>query len=185
NYRRKQEGGWAADAIATRLAREFGAERIFLDVTGIPPGAKFAEQIRSEIARAVALVVVLGKDWYQIQDDETGEQRIARADDWVRSEIRTAVERQIPIFPLLIDDATPPSKEVLPDDIKEFIGNQAWQVRQAHVDDDLRPVIEELAKRTGIPRAVSAKSDHASAVIAPDHYSATIKELLYVRDTFH
>src|SRR5262249_28099217 len=121
NYRRKQEGGWAADAIATRLAREFGAERIFLDVTGLPPGAKFAEQIRSEIDRAVALVVVLGKDWYKIQDDETGEQRIARADDWVRSEIRTAVERQIPIFPLLIDDATPPSKEVLPDDIKEFI----------------------------------------------------------------
>ena len=151
NYRRKLEGGWEAEAIATRLAMEFGAEQIFLDVKGIPPGADFAKKLLFEIGQAVALVVVLGKDWHMTQDEETGDKRIGQEDDWVRREIRTAIQRAIPIFPLLIDDAKPPPAKALPDDIKPLLQVQHRPVRQTHVDEDLRSVIDALAEQTGVP----------------------------------
>jgi len=150
-YRRKLEGGWEADAIATRLAMEFGAEQIFLDVKGIPPGADFAKKLLFEIGQAVALVVVLGKDWHMTQDEETGDKRIGQEDDWVRLEIRTAIQRRIPIFPLLIDDAKPPPAKALPDDIMPLLAVQHRPVRQTHVDEDLRSVIDALAEQTGVP----------------------------------
>ena len=176
NYRRKLAGGWDADAIATRLATEFGAEQIFLDVKGIPPGTDFAEKILFEIGQAVTLVVMLGKDWHMAQDEETGDKRIGQEDDWVRREIRTAIERGIPIFPLLIDDANLPPAKALPDDIKPLIGKEAWRVRQAHVDDDLRRVIDALAEQTGIPRA-RADSPESYRLALNDHRQSLLREL--------
>jgi len=98
NYRHSQGGGWAAEAIATRLKAELGVDRVFLDVLNIRPSAKFAEEIRAEIAQAAALIVVMGEDWHKIQDERTGNKRIAEDADWVREEIRTAIERNIRIF---------------------------------------------------------------------------------------
>ena len=161
NYRHKQEGGWAAKAIASKLQTEFGAERIFLDVDGIPPGGEL-EEIRSEIARAAALVVVLGEEWHKIQDDY-GAQRIKQDDDWVRFEIRTAIERQIPIFPLLLDAAKLPPRQGIPEDIEPLIGRKAWTVRQPYADNDLVPVIDELAKQTSVPR-LRAGSQQSSRI---------------------
>jgi hypothetical protein len=36
-------------------------------------------------------------------DDETGRSRISRSDDWVRIEIETALKKNIPVIPVLID----------------------------------------------------------------------------------
>src|SRR3712207_6325675 len=91
NYRRQEEGGWAADAIANRLREAFGEDRVFLDVWNVPPSAEIAGTIRSEITRAAALVVVMGEEWHKVHDIETGNKRIAEKDDWVREEIRTAL----------------------------------------------------------------------------------------------
>jgi hypothetical protein len=152
NYRRQEEGGWAAEAIGTRLQNEFGVDRVFLDVKNICPSGEWADVLRSEIATAAALVVLMGGNWHKIQDKETGNKRIAEEDDWVREEIRTAIDRKIPIFTLLLDAAQLPRQEWLPADIRPLLGAQAVTIRQSNVDADLGRVIEELEARTGIPR---------------------------------
>jgi hypothetical protein len=158
NYRRQQDGGWAADSISTRLQTEFGADHVFLDVRSIRPSADWADTIQSEITQAPAFVVLLGKDWHKVQDEETGDRRIKEDDDWVRREIRTALDRQIPIFIVLLDGARVPEEKWLPEDIRPFLRSQAWTVRQSNVETDLEPVLEELATRTGIARARSDSS---------------------------
>jgi TIR domain-containing protein len=150
NCRRSQDGGWAAEAIATRLKAEFGVYGVFLDVQNVRPSAKFAAEIRSEIAQAPAFIVVIGEDWHKIQDERTGNKRIAEDNDLVREEIRTTIERDIPIFILLLEAAELLDEGWLPKDIRPFLASQANQVRQANVDADLEPVLEQL---TSIPRS--------------------------------
>jgi tetratricopeptide (TPR) repeat protein len=165
SYRRKQEGGWAAESIATRLRAEFGREQVFLDVKGIAPGAVFRDVLRHELAGASALVVMVGADWHKVQNDDSGTRRLDDEDDWVREEIRTAIKRGIHIFPLLLDAAGMPKAEWLPADIQPFAQRQAWTVRQAHVDRDLDRFAAELAVRTGIPRRGAAiPADSANLV---------------------
>jgi hypothetical protein len=153
NYRRQQEGGWAAEAIATKLAAAFGADQVFLDTKNIRPSAKFAEEIRTEIARAAALVVVMAEDWHKVQDKDSGDKRITQDDDWVREEIRTAIGLDLPIFVVLLDGATLPRREWLPEDIRAVLEHQATQIRQATADADLERLLAELARVTGLPRA--------------------------------
>ena len=166
NYRRQEDGGWPAEAIATRLQTEFGADRVFLDVKNIRPSAEWARVLRSEIAAAAALIVVLGENWHKIQDKETGNKRITEEDDWVREEIRTAISRKIPIFILQLDSAQLPKQEWLPEDIRPFLGSQATTVRQSTVDADLGPVLDELEVRTGIARQRASSSQSPSGPVS-------------------
>lgn len=153
NYRRQQEGGWAAEAIATKLQAAFGADQVFLDTRNIRPSTKFAEEIRAEIAGAAALVVVMAEDWHKVQDRDSGDKRITQDDDWVREEIRTAIRRDIPIFIVLLESATLPRREWLPEDIRAVLEHQATPVRQATADSDLERLLAELARVTGLARA--------------------------------
>src|SRR4051794_40615005 len=111
NYRRQQQGGWAATAIATTLEREFGSDRVFLDVQSVPPAGHWPSLIQSEVENAAALIIVMGEDWHKVHDPNTGTRRIDEEDDWVRKEIRTAIARNTPIFILLLDDARLPNAE--------------------------------------------------------------------------
>ena len=150
NYRRVQESGWAADAIRTRLLQEFGQQRVFLDVDNILPGTDYMQEIRAAMRQAAALVVVMGRDWHKIQDEDTGNKRIDEPDDWVREEIRTALQRDIPIFILLLEDAELPKPEWNTQDIRRFLNFQRNRIHQASADNDLKPVLEGLARETEI-----------------------------------
>ncbi|HYA45653.1 MAG TPA: toll/interleukin-1 receptor domain-containing protein, partial [Acidimicrobiales bacterium] len=48
SYRRGETSGQAR-ALHDRLAQHFGAERVFMDVDSIAPGADFAQQIEEAI----------------------------------------------------------------------------------------------------------------------------------------
>jgi hypothetical protein len=108
----------------------------------------------------------MGEDWHKIQDERTGNKRIAEDADWVREEIRTAIERNIRIFILRLEAAELPEEGWIPEDIRPFLASQATQIRQANVDADLEPVLEELTRVTGIPRS-RADSPGRSAGLRP------------------
>jgi hypothetical protein len=158
NYRRQQDGGWPANSIAKTLEREFGSDRVFLDVKNVPPAGHWPGLIQSEIERAAALVIVMGEDWHKIHDPEAGSRRIDKEDDWVRKEIRTAITGNIPIFILLLDDAKLPKPEWLPNDIQPLLDAQARTIHSATADNDLEPVLVELEALTMIPRQKAASS---------------------------
>lgn len=112
-----------------RLERELGADRVFKDVDSIPLGVTdFAAEIRSQIATAKIMLVVIGNTWLT-QADESGQPRIQNEEDFVHLELKYGLDRQMAIIPLLCDKATMPSEKELPPALKPFARCQGMPVR--------------------------------------------------------
>lgn len=92
SYRRADSEDTTAricDYLRTRL----GKGNVFTDVDSIPPGQDFVERIRSEIRKCDVVLVVIGHQWSQIEDD-LGNRRLADPRDVVRLEIELAFEEK-------------------------------------------------------------------------------------------
>lgn len=107
SYRTADQRFGAAIAHAA-LARRFGSDRVFLDHVAIGPGEEYPASIRAALDQAQVLVVLMGPTWLHAEPD-TGVRLIDRDDDWVRREIRHALEREIAIIPVLLDGIAMPS----------------------------------------------------------------------------
>ena len=202
NYRRSDESKWAGNAIADQLRHAFGEHAVFLDVYDIQPAEEFVEVLDAEIRGAAALLVVLGPNWHKTQDLESGDKRIAQEDDWVRREIRTALELRIPIFPLLLEGAKFPKEQWLPLDIRPFVTRQGVSIRQASLARDLESAIERLAEIPGLTRQDvpqvarpvasmtrrargEGKASRAPVILAIEQHSEPLKEAELLRAERH
>ncbi len=96
---------------------------VFRDIDNIPAGVKFADYIRNGVAESDALVAVIGPNWASAVD-ENGTRRLEQASDFVRVEIEAAIEKKIPIVPVLVGGATMPRAASLPPTLAELV---EWQ----------------------------------------------------------
>lgn len=87
-----------------------------MDFDSIPPGVDFREQIKKTIERSKLVIAVIGPRWLGEQSDSS--RRIDDPADFVRLEIKYALEQGVPIIPLLIDNTLMPKPEKLPPDIE-------------------------------------------------------------------
>jgi hypothetical protein len=118
SYRREDSSGHAG-RIKDRLEQEFGeACRLFMDVDAIPLGVDFVKHLTAEVANCDVLLVVVGRQWIELRD-AAGERRLHQPNDNVRIEISAALQRDIPVIPILLDGTTIPRAEALPDDLKK------------------------------------------------------------------
>src|SRR5215470_11394516 len=67
SYRRKDAAGHAG-RVHDRLAKEFGANLLFMDVDGIPFGVNFVKALQEEVAKCGVLLAVIGPDWLDARD---------------------------------------------------------------------------------------------------------------------
>src|SRR5262245_166009 len=114
SYRRTDEAiatGWICD----RLSKHFGDGSVFLDIDSIPIGKDYRKKIHDTLADANILIAVIGARW--MEQDGSGKRRIDDPADWVRIELATALVRDLPVVPLLVDGASMPSQEQLPPDL--------------------------------------------------------------------
>ena len=155
NYRRT-DAGWPADLLRSELGRSFGEAMVFLDVRGVNAGDDFVAVLDSQLRRATILIVLIGENWLHVAD-KFGRRRLDQEHDWVRREIRMALQKQgCRIIPVLIDDAhLPDEKEALPEDISALLTRQRFYLRQAHSDDDIDALSREIEK-TGFRRLASS-----------------------------
>jgi len=144
NYRRS-DSGWPADRLTDKLKSTFGEALVFLDTRDIAAGNDFSSEIEDHLQRASVLIVLIGKDWLRVQD-RFGRRRLDHNDDWVRTEIRTALTRQdCLVIPVLIDDAELPAEaEALPEDISALIRRQRLQLRQTNSEQDIESLCTRL-----------------------------------------
>ena len=140
-YRRDDAEGYAG-RLYDRLNSRFPG-RIFMDVTGIGPGADFTRVIRDRVGACHALVAVIGKEWLMIAD-ENKRRRLFREDDYVRHEIGTALIRNIPVIPVLVRDAKMPSAEALPPDLAQLSFRNAIEITDTDFDHDVSTLIKGL-----------------------------------------
>jgi len=98
---RRDDAQWAAGRLADALSAYFGDQRVFRDIDGIAGGADFGDVIQENLGTADAVIVLIGPDWLDAADSQ-GRQRLQNPTDWVVREVATALEKGVPIYPVLV-----------------------------------------------------------------------------------
>jgi TIR domain len=142
SYRRDDSAGYAG-RVRDRLERELGRELLFMDVDAIPLGTNFSKVLHEEVAKCSVLLAVIGPNWLDARD-EHGNRRLDDPNDWVRVEITAALQRNIPVIPILLDGATIPKADQLPEDLKELALRNGMEIRHASFQDDMNRLIRGL-----------------------------------------
>ena len=112
---RREDSTPVAGRLHDRLQADFGKGNVFMDFDSIPYGVDFREQIRQTLKRAKVVIAVIGPTWFGGRGK--GNRRIDDPADFVRLEIAIALQRGIPVIPVLIDNTPMPQVDNLPDDL--------------------------------------------------------------------
>lgn len=155
SYRRSDSAGHAG-RIYDRIATRFPG-RVFRDFEALTPGVDFVLEIDKRVSTASAMVVVIGPTWVS--------ERLFENDDFVRLEVRAALQRNIPTIPVLVLDAKLPKPEQLPPDLSALVRRQALAVREDAFDAGMSKLIHALETALGErpPRPAGARATGSGA----------------------
>jgi TIR domain-containing protein len=151
SYRRDDSAGYAG-RVRDRLERELGRNLLFMDVDGIPLGTNFSKVLHEEVAKCGVLLAMIGPNWPDARD-EHGNRRLDDPNDFVRIEIAAALQRNIPVIPILLEGARIPKATQLPEDLKELALRNGMEIRHASFQDDMNRLV----------RGLKGQSDQAGA----------------------
>jgi len=150
SYRHDDAAAYAM-LLRESLSERYDEDKIVLGAEAIPPGLEFVEVIDRAVGSADVVIVLIGKDWLA---DPQGRRRLDDPDDFVLREIEAALERGLPVIPVLVDGAAMPSADDLPGSIKQLAWLQpldtsvrGWRSESEallrSVDRFLQPVVVE------------------------------------------
>jgi TIR domain len=139
---RRQDSGDVTGRIYDRLVQQFGREAIFKDVDSIPLGVDFRGVLDKAVGQCNLLLAVIGRQWLSSQN-ESGARRLDDARDFVRIEIEAALQRNIPVIPLLVQGAMTPGENDLPPSLQALVYRNAIPIRP---DPDFHPDVDRLIK---------------------------------------
>jgi hypothetical protein len=148
SYRRDESAVYAG-RIADSFIEQFGEDRVFRDIDTIQPGLDFAEAIEHAVGSSEVLIAVIGKNWLTATD-EAGQKRLENPDDYVRTEIATALQLDIRVVPLLVQGASMPGTDELPEDLAPLTRRNAFELHDSSWGDDIRrltSVLERVMER--------------------------------------
>jgi hypothetical protein len=141
-YRRDDSAAYAG-RVQDRLAQEFGRDLLFMDVDTVPLGVNFVTVLHNEIAKCEVLLAVIGPNWLDARDD-AGNRRLDDPHDFVRIEIGAALQRNIPVIPILLDGAKVPKANQLPKELEELSFRNGLDVRHASFHSDVDRLVRSL-----------------------------------------
>ena len=144
SYRREDSGGFAG-RIYDRLSNKLGRDNVFFDVDAIRPGLDFVDVLSDRVGKCDALVAVIGKHWVSSADSQN-QRRLDDPSDFVRVEIEAALQRKVPVIPVLVDGAGMPQPGELPDSLKRLTRRQAIEISHARFDSDAERLTEALSQ---------------------------------------
>jgi formylglycine-generating enzyme required for sulfatase activity len=111
-----------------------------MDVDSISPGTDFIEAIKESVGASEMLIALIGKRWVT-SSDEDGIRRLDNPNDFVRTEIVTALKNKVLVIPILVDGASMPKSEELPEDLKALVSRNAIEIRNARFSADSESLI--------------------------------------------
>jgi tetratricopeptide (TPR) repeat protein len=136
SYRRNDVAAFVRLIRFALIAAGVRESDIFQDVDQ-PPGVDFHDEIEHGVLECDAVLAIIGADWQPTQ--------------WVEKEIGLALERDVPVFPILVQRTSPPRPDELPDALAALSRLQGLPLAdEAHVERDLEPLVRrlvEIAKR--------------------------------------
>jgi hypothetical protein len=152
---RRQDSEAITGRIFDRLTFQYGKDAIFRDIDNIPAGVDFREHINDVLGNSALLVVIMGRRW--LGGARTGTTRLDDEMDMVRIEVETALRLDIPIIPVLVDNANMPSTSMLPESIRPLAFRNAIRIDSGqdfdnHIERLLRSVEGTLPEKPLSPR---------------------------------
>lgn len=117
-----------------------------MDVEDIPPGENFAQTINSRIAECAAFLVIIGPRWMDILRARSKEPQ----EDFVCSEIETALKRKAPIIPVLVGGTSMAELTDLPERVQELALHQAVELRDSTFKEDCTRLTNSLMQIPGV-----------------------------------
>ena len=181
---RRDDAADAADRIHDRLVAKYGADRLFMDVDNVPPGLDFRDVIDDAVGKCHVFLAVIGPGWLATAD-RTGRLRLDNPADFVRLEIEAALDRDIPVIPVLVGGTDVPRSDQLPASLQSLAFRNAIHVRRNpdfHKDVDrliswmeklLEPRKPVRRSRSGAAREAEQKAAADAAYAEGDkHYHA-------------
>jgi hypothetical protein len=135
---RREDTAPAAGRVYDRLCQLLSKPNVFFDVSTIAGGEVFDRKLMSEIERSDAVLVFIGKSWLVVSG---GRARLEQPGDYVRAEVRAALQRAVLVLPVLVDGARMPLPDQLPEDIRAITSRNALLLRHESFDDDAENIV--------------------------------------------
>jgi dipeptidyl aminopeptidase/acylaminoacyl peptidase len=114
-----------------------------MDVDAIGPGADFTQRIEGAVGTSDVLIALIGREWRTVSD-ETGKRRLEDPQDFVRQEVAVALNRGVPVVPVLVQGATMPRQDELPADLKQLANRNALELRDTSWRQDGDRLLEAV-----------------------------------------
>jgi hypothetical protein len=168
SYRQDDAKPWAL-LLRDELAGVFGDEHLFLDKDTLRAG-NWREQIREALDRCRVVLVVMGRRWLTIMDENV-QRHLDRTDDVHRQEVALALSRSdVTVIPVRVDGAPMPHHEDLPEDIRSITDQQSHELSdsRARRELDLKLLVADIERATGLkarrgPPGKDASESHSAS----------------------
>jgi len=142
---RRQDTQSATGRLCDKLQAHFGHDQVFHDIESIDAGSSFPEIIASKIAESSIVLVMIGRHWLDVAGNE-GKARLFDPGDYVRLEVAAALERRIPVIPVLVEGAQMPVAAVLPESIAALASRQAHEITEQRWQYDTDLLVKEIER---------------------------------------
>ncbi len=139
-----------------------------MDVVGIDPGEDFVDEINRQVAMCDVLIAMIGRDWLTVTDRK-GRRRLDDPEDYVRLEIEAALARtNIRVIPILVQGATMPTSEDLPQSLARLARRNALEMTGAGWPDQVARLVRAIQNAaSAAPPAEAAAEPAAARTAAP------------------
>jgi hypothetical protein len=138
SYRATDSAGHTG-RLYDRLSAFFGPEHVCMAVEPAKPGDGSLEAYAKELSVCNIVIVVIGPHWLA---PEAGKSLIFEGKDIVRGAIHHAIQKNLPIIPVLINEASMPGAAELPDDIGGILRRHAHTLRDGRWNSDVQKLID-------------------------------------------
>lgn len=147
SYRRSDTAAYTG-RLYDFLTDHFHRDLIFVDLDDIAAGDRFPDVLDKALETSSAMLVMIGPNWSTSKGPD-GKPRLMNADDWVRTEVSTALKRDIKVVPVLVGGAQMPEVEDLPKELHELRSRNAHELSDKRWDHDAKILMEVLRNTLG------------------------------------
>jgi len=157
NYRSK-DTGTTASALYRDLVAALETPEIFIDHKEIAGGDPWREKLTEEASGADVLISLIGEKWLTLHDGQSGRRLLDEPEDWVRQEIELAIDHDVHLLPILVEEARALERDYLSPHgaLQKLADTQAHHLRRKNWETDFEELLAILEskgfhRRTALP----------------------------------
>lgn len=172
---RREDATSQAGRLYDWLGEHYGDDAVFKDVDSIDPGRPWRRAIDNAVASSDVVIAVIGPRWLpELKERSSG-------DDYVRYELEAALANDKRVIPLLVNGATMPAPEELPETLKTLPDIQAFDVSDARFRSDVDELLRRLDRvvtpqPTPAPMPAATTPAVAEPTVESDALEAELKK---------